>query len=81
MVSRKMYCVKCRNKRACMAVKQEYDARGKPRLHGVCNQCGTHCFQYISGKSRSRSRSRTRSAGRRRSRARTNGPLPPLDFY
>lgn len=73
-----MYCVKCRTHRACMAVKQERDVRGKPRLHGVCNSCGTHCYQYVSG---FKSRSRSRSRGRKRSPMRKALPLPALDFY
>lgn len=41
-----MYCVKCRTKTSCSNVIIEQDIRGKPRYHGMCNHCGTHCFQY-----------------------------------
>lgn len=45
---KKMYCVKCRHKTDCHDIIEETDRVGKPRYHGICKHCGTHCYQYYS---------------------------------
>jgi hypothetical protein len=71
MKASSLYCMRCKAHRMCKNVKPEHDVRGKPRLHGVCKACGTHCYQYVSGKSATRrSRSRGRRSATRRSRSR-----------
>ena len=72
-----MYCVKCKRKNECVNVKEEHDKRGKPRMHGKCKKCGTHCYQYIKSKGKqsksrkSRSKSRKSRSKSRKSRSKS----------
>ena len=43
----KLYCVKCRKEQNCSPLKLGKDVRGRSRMTGKCEVCGTKCFRYV----------------------------------